>query len=330
MELDEASPNKAEVRELTELARRTRDPELLRRLVALRHAAFSPPPGPLPGFRTPLASPPPEPGRLPSLSVDQLDLASLRKGLSEHGCVLVRGLISRPQAAELAAGIDRSLQAFDTADAAGLDQAPGDEAGWFSQFTPRPGRYRVGGRRRWVRASGAMWTADSPEMFDRLLQLVEETGVGDLVTAYFGERPALSANKCTMRRVPLDTNVGWHQDGAFLGADVRALNMWLALSDCGRDAPGMDLLPRRLDHLAPSGTEGATFDWSVAPDVVGAEAGDVGIVRPEFAAGDALLFDHLFLHSTAVEETMVRERHALETWFFAPSAYPDGQIPLSY
>ena len=54
------------------------------------------------------------------------------------------------------------------------------------------------------------------------------------------------------------------------------------------------------------------------------------MLRPEFAPGDALLFDHLFLHRTAVDPEMTKERHAIETWFFAPSAYPDGQIPLVF
>jgi hypothetical protein len=27
---------------------------------------------------------------------------------------------------------------------------------------------------------------------------------------------------------------------------------------------------------------------------------------------------------------MTRERYAIETWFFAPSRYPDAQIPLLY
>ena len=40
--------------------------------------------------------------------------------------------------------------------------------------------------------------------------------------------------------------------------------------------------------------------------------------------------DHLFLHRTAAEPTMTTERHAIETWFFAPSTYPDGQIPLVF
>ena len=149
-------------------------------------------------------------------------------------------------------------------------------------------------------------------------------------TDYLGERPVLSANKCTLRRVPVDTNTAWHQDGAFLGEQVRTLNLWLGLSSCGVYAPGLDLVPRRFDRLVEAGTEGAYFDWAVSDDVVESQAGDAPVVRPVFGPGDALLFDHLFLHRTAISPTMTRPRHAMETWFFAPSTYPDGQIPLVY
>lgn len=264
-----------------------------------------------------------DPGDLVELTPDQLDLASLRRGLSRHGCVLVRGLLSEERAAGMAQGIDASLDAFDA-----FDRGEAHDPGWYAQFTPRPGDYRVGGRRRWVRASGALWTADSPHMLFALTELIAETGIGALVTEYLGERPALSANKCTLRRVPLTAQPGWHQDGAFLGEDARSLNLWLALGPCGTDAPGLDIVPRRFDHVVETGSEGATFDWSVSPEVVHREAGSAGVLRPEFAAGDALLFDHLLLHSTAVTDAMTRERHAMETWFFSPSAYPEGQIPL--
>ena len=154
--------------------------------------------------------------------------------------------------------------------------------------------------------SGGLLTADSPRMLFRLLETLEAAGLRDVVHEYLGERPALSANKCTVRRVPVDTNAGWHQDGAFLGPGIRALNVWLALSRCGRDAPGLDLLPRRLDHIVETGTQGAYFDWAVGPDLVAALAQETPIVRPEFEAGDALIFDDLFLHRTAVEPTMTR------------------------
>ena len=41
-----------------------------------------------------------------------------------------------------------------------------------------------------------------------------------------------------------------------------------------------------------------------------------------------MLFDELFLHRTAIDGSMSKRRYAVESWFFAPSAYPAGQVPL--
>jgi hypothetical protein len=313
---------------LTAANRRSPDARIEERLVTLRHEAFP--------SRTrevadllPSEVTPEEPGTAlcPTDSRD-LSVATLRRGLAGHGCVLVRELISAERAESLARGIDRALEAFDRC---ASDRARQAIPPWYVPFSPQGSSYRVGGRRNWVRASGALWTADSPRMLFELLEVVEQTGIGALVEGYFGERPALSANKCTLRRVPVETNTNWHQDGAFLGRDVRTLNFWLALSPCGTDAPGLDIVPRRLDRVLPTGTAGALFDWSVAPALAEEVAGGAdGILRPEFSPGDALLFDHLFLHRTGVSPGMLRERRAIETWFFAPSMYPEGQIPLAY
>lgn len=309
------------VAELTAANRRHRDPALEQRLVEVRHRGFASL-ATAPGVHDPVRAAAVAPA-LADVAPDDLDLATLRAGLAGNGCVVIRGLIDPAEASRLAQGIDAALDGFDRFD--GDDPA---DAGWHTPFRPEPGAYRVGGRRTWVRSSGAVWTADAPRMLFELTELIERTGIGALVTEYFGERPALSANKCTLRRVPLTAMAGWHQDGAFLGESVRSLNLWLALSDCGVDSPGLDLVPRRIDRVVETGTDGAIFDWSVAPDVVAREAEAAPVVRPTFRAGDALLFDHLFLHSTAVSDAMSRERYAMETWFFAPSAYPEGQIPL--
>jgi hypothetical protein len=83
--------------------------------------------------------------------------------------------------------------------------------------------------------------------------------------------------------------------------------------------------------VVPAGTQGALFPWSVADDVVEGLAEPAPLIRPEFEPGDAMLFDHLCLHRTAIGPEMTRERYAIETWFFGPSAYPaKGQIPLLY
>ena len=316
------------IRVLTEANQAHRDPEVEQRLVTLRHEVFS-----SLSRRRPEDLPAEVVAETPTVPFTAIEPAALsparlRAGLAQHGCVMVRGLIPPDRAEALASGIDRALDAFDTCAAdPGRTAAPP----WYSPFTPQAGEYRVGGRRGWVRASGALWTADSPRMFFELMELVDDTGIGALVESYFGERPALSANKCTLRRVPVDTNTNWHQDGAFLGRHVRTLNLWLALSPCGTDAPGLDVVPRRFDEVLPTGTDGALFDWSISPTLVeDAAGGPEAVLSPAFLPGDALLFDHLFVHRTGVTPGMTRERRAIETWFFAPSTYPEGQIPLAY
>jgi Phytanoyl-CoA dioxygenase (PhyH) len=315
------------IRRLTEANRSGRDARIEERLVMLRHDVFPSLPRHSPDELTPVVVREETGAPLPATDADDLDVATLRRELGRHGCVLVRGLIPPERADAFARGIDRALEAFDGCEASGSEAA----SPWYAPFAPPSSGQFAWRRRGWVRASGGLWTADSPRMLFELMELVADTGIAALIEAYFGERPALSANKCTLRRVPTDTNTNWHQDGAFLGRDVRSLNLWLALSPCGVDAPGLDIVPQRFDEILPTGTEGALFDWSVSPKVVeDAAGGPDAIMSPEFGPGDALLFDHMFLHRTGVLPGMTRERWAIESWFFAPSSYPDGQIPLAY
>jgi Phytanoyl-CoA dioxygenase (PhyH) len=315
------------IRRLTEANRAQRDEQIEERLATLRYEVFPSlprrPPGELPPEVVRQSSGDP----LTATDPRDLDLATLRWGLARHGCVLLRGLIPPERAEALARGVDRALDAFDGCEASGSESAPP----WYVPFAPTNAGDFASRRRGWVRASGALWTADSPRMLFELTELVEDTGIAALIEAYFGERPALSANKCTLRRVPTDTNTNWHQDGAFLGRHVRSLNLWLALSPCGVDASGLDIVPRRFDEILATGTDGALFDWSVSPQVVEEAAGGPdAITSPEFGPGDALLFDHMFVHRTGVRPGMTRERWAIESWFFGPSSYPDRQIPLAY
>jgi hypothetical protein len=59
-------------------------------------------------------------------------------------------------------------------------------------------------------------------------------------------------------------------------------------------------------------------------------AGEVGIVRPIFNPGDALLFDDLMLHQTGSDPEMPNPRYAIESWFFGPSAYPANYVPIAF
>ncbi len=253
----------------------------------------------------------------------------MRAGILRDGCVLVRGLVDREQALAMAADIDRAFEAFERVQAG----EPGDGSGAYEEFEPAP-PFDLRAERGWVTGGGGLWIADSPKLLFDVLDTFERSGLQRVISDYLGERPALSVNKCTLRRVRPDIFAGhtasaWHQDGAFLG-DVRAVNVWLSLSRCGDLAPGMDIVPRRLDEIAPTGTEGATFDWSVSRSVAEQVAGEAGIVRPVFEPGDVLLFDEMFLHSTAADETMPNTRYAVESWFFGPSGFPSEYAPLAF
>jgi len=264
---------------------------------------------------------------IPEISAAELTADVLRSGIVCHGALLVRGLVPPARVAHLIDDIDRTFVARD----AYFDGAPVDDtAPWYVPFEPESGTAAIGPIRKWVREGGGVLTVESPRSMFDVLDTFDAVGLTEPLTGYLGERPVLAAKKWTLRRVPLDTTADWHQDGAFLGQGVRAVNVWVALSHCGDTAPGLDIVAGRLHELAPRGTDGAWFDWSVGDAVARALAGDAAILRPIFEAGDAILFDDMNLHRTAVSSEMTDERYAIESWFFAPSHYPDAQIPVTF
>ena len=316
----------AEIEELTRQNRENPDAQSEIRLVALRHAV---------GIRhhdaPELRAAYPEPafdqlpdrnGDLAGVAPEQLSPELIRAGILRDGCLLVRGLVDPQVALALADDIDRAFEARD-AIAAGGSADPA----FYDEFVPAPA-FRESLGRDWVAGGGGLWAADSPKLLFEMLDTFDRAGLRDAIRGYLGEPPVISVQKCTLRRVDPDAGRGWHQDGAFMG-DVRALNVWLSLSHCGDEAPGMDVVPRRLDHIVPTGTEGAIFEWSVSEQVAEEAAGEAGVLRPVFEPGDVLLFDELFLHSTAAEPEMPKSRWAIESWFFGASASPAEYSPLA-
>jgi Phytanoyl-CoA dioxygenase (PhyH) len=322
---------------LTAVNRERPDHRIARRLVAMRFDGFQriSPPAVAPPF--PVAVDDLFPGdALPEIGPADLDVEHVRSALLNHGSLLVRGLVGPDRVAQLTGDIDRALEGYDAWFAGkGLATA----APWFEPFVHEPKKVE----RKFRRDVGGVLAVDSPPALFDVIETFDAAGVRRIVSEYFGEQPALLAKKWTLRRVPHDTGEsGWHQDGSFMGGDIRSLNVWLALSHCGDDAPGLDVVARRLDDIVPTGTEGAWLDWNVSPLMVD-EVAPGAVVRPVFEPGDALIFDHFNLHRTAVDQGMTRDRYAIEAWFLAPSTYevmmagtvaegapPRDQLPMIY
>ncbi len=316
-----------EIEQLTASNREERDPASEVRLVNLRHAAGiqlldSDANGarfPEPAFD----QLPDRNGELAGITPDHLTPEVLRAGILRDGCLLVRGVLSREDADHLIEQINSAFEARNE-----LREGRAADAGYYREFPLEPRFAGEEGGREWTAAGGGLWVADSPHLTFEMLECFDRAGLTGVISDYLGERPLVSVQKCTLRKVDPDAGHGWHQDGAFLG-EVRALNVWLALSRCGDESPGMDIVPKRLDHIVPTGTEGAVFEWSVSPQMAEEAAGEAGVIRPIFEPGDVLLFDELFLHSTAADPSMKKSRMAIESWFFGASASPGQYAPLA-
>lgn len=303
--------------------RRLDDRRLSTEIMRMRHLAFTPGTG-RPDWPPNLPDRFKSPG-IPEIAASELTTATLGGGILHHGAIIVRGLIKEPQVSALRATVD---SAIDGAAKARAGEAPEGGTTWYSK-APMSIDHDVNASRVFTEwEAAAVLAGDSPRAFETVVELYERMGVFKAVEGYLGERPALSLAKTVLRRVPITNGTDWHQDGAFLGEHIRVVNLWLALSDCGVDAPGLDVVPRRIPHVVETGKGGAMFHWSVGPDTVAEIAPASEIVSPVFKAGDAMMFDHLFLHRTGVRPSMTKSRHAIEAWMFAPSTFPTENFPL--
>lgn len=276
--------------------------------------------------REPWPPPYPDPfphvrGALPELGPDELTTAAVAGGLLHHGAVVVRGLLGPEDTARIAEEMDLTFASRVAAGDDGSDPAPEP---WFVPFRPPQKTVGQRGKPHLIRA------VDAPRVLADLLDTYHRLGVVDVVEEYLGEPPVFTANKSVLRYLSVGEIVptDFHQDGRFMGAEVRAINVWVTLTDCGTTAPSLDLIPRRETAIAPTGNGDSGFDWTISAAEADAMAGDTPVVRLDLAAGDAVVFDHFLVHRSGWRAGMPDMRKAIECWFFAPSSVPWKYQPL--
>lgn len=268
---------------------------------------------------------------LPDIHASALSPASLKAALASQGALIVRNLLPVTVVPPLRAAIDEVIESCARAGAANRGQQRShyyDPPDVLREVMKGP---ELGRSRAFHRDSGSAMCAEAPSVAEALLDLFGSLGLKMLVEDYLGEQPCLSVKKWVLRKTRLPVHkAGWHQDGAFMGADISSLNLWLPLTRCGGDtgAPGMDLVPLRLWEIVSA--DGAMFDWSVDPEQVQHRFPGSPPISPVFEPGDALFFDHFLLHRTQYRPQFAHPRYAIETWFFGRGSAPCNQVPLAW
>lgn len=302
-------------------------PDLEVALIGLRHrAAVNAHPGPGRAPWPPVyADPFPDVvGRLPEIPASELTSEILGGAVAHHGCLIVRGVFSPEQVERSVAAIERTHEHH--VGEGPRESGPAIDRAWYRPF---PTSRRDETLRQMVAHQGGTWMADSPSSTSQILDELASVGVVDAISGHLGERPNFSLQKSTLRRsLPVYNLVAWHQDGSFLDPDVRTMNVWVALSPCGGNlpSPGMELIPRRFDEILP--VDGVMSPHSISYELIDELAADMPTIVPEFAPGDAMIFDEHFVHRTHLTEHMTEIRYALECWFFAPSHQSPDYTPL--
>lgn len=267
---------------------------------------------------------------IPEIALADLDVAALKAGILGRGGLIVRGLMPADEVGATRERIQRTIAARGQYQEGAMEEDP-----WYrrsGEVQGRPAEFRAQGNAQSASGSGTVWAADSPRAAFHLIEFYQRIGLPGLLEAYFAEPAVLSVRKWVLRCIdPANLGAaGWHQDGRFLGEDIKTVNLWVALSDCGgdADAPGIDIVPGGERRIYETGTRGAVFDWTVGQGVVDEVSRSNPPVCPRFAPGDAIFFDHFNLHRSASSDHHRSSRYAVESWFFASSTAPNKQMPI--
>lgn len=184
--------------------------------------------------------------------------------------------------------------------------------------------------RHWHAALAAAGTAakpltELPLAADDVLGTVARSAAAPWLEAALGPAPWCDLSQSWLRHgLPPHS---WHQDGALrfdFGAhagrpapadallDLRTL--WMALTPCGEDAPGLGWVNQPTPALL--------WPAELTEAAVLRRFGTAARRHAVLAAGDALLFDGTLLHRTHLTPAMQRPRLSLELRFFRAAALP--------
>lgn len=248
---------------------------------------------------------------LPDVTADALDAQLVADALASHGALVVRSVLPDEAVTELRAHLDLTEKV--------TEQVKSD---------PTLAAEMLGK----IDQLGAL--ATSPAAMETLVRWLHLTGIADVVSRYLGEPAVMLGRRIMLMRRSPAAGLGWHQDGAYFGGRLHALNTWIALTPVGEDRPSVEVLGERIDRLVDIAAEDVEASarqplvYDTGPELEAALA-RTSTTEPALRSGDALLFDEMTVHRTGRTEWQARIQECAITWFFAPSRFPEADGPYA-
>lgn len=241
--------------------------------------------------------------------------------LQHTGITLLRSALAGPKFGHWKSLIDACYEQIETA------RRDGDSA-TIARLIGARGRFAL------TASSFTISAALSDQNIGELLSSLATGPSGTCVQSIIGNHGVCDLDESWVRRQyapcrypPAHAPHGWHQDGAlkfdFLShpdgkfpshAMLNMVTCWITLDSCGIDAPGLELISKRLPALLPPA--------ELRHEAIQARFESARFSRPILEPGDALLFAGDVLHRTHVSPAMTKDRTSIELRFF-----PTGQIP---
>ncbi len=169
-----------------------------------------------------------------------------------------------------------------------------------------------------------------------LLDIYRECGLLRVVSDYLDGEPLMFGERAKLRHHRAERDkyaaIPWHQDVNFFGKQSGAVNCWAAVTPCGRDNPGLDIIPwhpeERLGWDEADGLAPLDYGRGMPEGLLEEITARYPPVKVELEPGDAVLFDEMTVHQTALQRWERREQLVTISWFFRAAGFPDWGTPL--
>lgn len=233
---------------------------------------------------------------LPEIDASDLTAAHMASGLLFHGALLVRGLFSKPQ-------IDHLMNAINFAKNNDIPLGRGALCSPFSLF--------------------------------ELTELYRNSGLLSVMQDYHGGNAVMMYERARLRiKKPGSSGaLPWHQDANFFCNQYFAVNCWAAITQCGKDNPGLQVIPRRMtERVGWDSDEAAslTYGNDISRRVIDDLSVNHPVAAPIFEPGDALLFDEMTMHATNPSKWSMPNQIVAISWFFNVARMPSHRTPLIF